>query len=459
MQSISLYQEITEKFSVYKNEFLYVRLPSIVHSITDEQVAAQVDKLSEMTEVLYISVADTFKGLDPDTLFDAKKAKWFGFTINLKEKNSDSETHTIFSNVDVEAVKKFEMIVRQVKYQGSVIPELAFFSDHMLGPTIWEFFQRFNLPFLFLRVSDSPNAQEVLRVKEAFEYLRIRGFKKNIYFTFDNPCWDEWNKKTLNTFSGISTVHLDLSNKCTHSCVFCGLWGPDFIEETKKNSEGNKLSDSMKNFMNKQMSHEKAIEVLKSLPFTVREVQFGGAGDPLTHPNWLDIITRWRSRGMDMEVLSNYEYPSIADLDLLHRLGRGEKKFRFIVNISAATAEVYKLVRPRQTKEVFDKVISNIRYSAMLRNRDGYGVDIVMLQIINLYNYKEAVKMIELAAELGVAVWLKPLEVHGPIHKKFTIPFEDYDEFKIIMSRVLAKAEELKVKLLFKEYIEKIIFA
>lgn len=457
MHAITLSDHDLPKRQIYKNEFVYLRLPSERWGGKDETVVAQVDSLAQMSEKVYVSINDGLKTLDPDLLIADGKIKWVGFSILLKGQKSETGS-SVFSSIDKEAVTTFKRIRSQFKNSEAIIPEIRFQSDFSLGPTIWELFQTFDLPFAFLRVEGLPTNKSIQRIKEAFEYLRIRGLRKNIYFNFDNIFWKEWNKQTLNTFSGISTVHIDLSNKCTHSCVFCGLWGPDFIEQSKKDA-GNKIDDNLKNFMNRQMKYEKAIEILESLPFTIDEVQFGGAGDPLTHPQWLDIVSQWRNRGMTVEVLSNFEYPNYEQLEKLHEISKGDKNLRFIINVSAASAEVYTQVRPRQTSETFEKVISNIRYSANLKKRDGHGLDIVMLQIINVYNYKEAVKMVELAHELGVHLWLKPLEVHGPIHKKFIIPKNSYDEFKKNMSKVLIRSEELGVNLLFKEFIEKIVIS
>lgn len=451
----NLFRERTSNPHVYCDEFVYIKIPD-KNFCSSEDVRERVEHLASMSKQLYLSFENELHGLDPDELLHSGKAKWFGFNLDLvKEDNVTDNKFNVFTNVDKDAINRFMIVRKQFKYQGAVIPEVSFSSEYSLGPTIYELFQTFHLPFLFIRVEGRPDDLNVRRIKEAFEYLRMRGFKGKIYYNLENPYWREWNAKTLNTFSGLSTVHIDLSNKCTHSCVFCGLWGPDFIEEAKK-AYNNVIDDRHKNYMNRQMDRDKALSILSSLPFTVSEVQFGGAGDPLTHPNWLEILSKWRSKGVTLEVLTNFEYPSREEIEILHELARGNKSFRFIINVAAASPEIYKKVRPRQTTATFEKVISNIQYATELKRRDGEGLDIVMLQILNVYNYHESIEMVELAHKLGVDLWFKPLEVHSPIHKKFTIPIEKHEEFKDLMGRILIKAHTLGVRLVLKNYLEKI---
>jgi MoaA/NifB/PqqE/SkfB family radical SAM enzyme len=143
--------------------------------------------------------------------------------------------------------------------------------------------------------------------------------------------------------------------------VFCGLWGPDFIDAMKK-EQGGTLTPDTKKFMNLQIPYDRALSIIKNAPETVNNVQFGGAGDPLTHPNWLELLREWRTRGVRVEVLSNFEYPTLEEIEEIHKLSRGSGGISFLVNVSAATPETYVKVRPRQNEQTFNQVISNLIY-------------------------------------------------------------------------------------------------
>lgn len=442
---------------IQKNEFVFLKLSTELNS-TDESINIIFDSLTKKTDRLFFSI-DNLIDFPHIKEYEAKfPIAWFGVPVmvgsNQQGFNSD---HTVYSNIDSLSLNLFDAQKNQFTDQQKVIPEFNLSGNHyQLGPTIVEFFDRYKLPFAFLKIEGLPDMQQVQYFRETFESLRIKGFKGKIYFSFNNAHLDEWNIKTYNTFSGIQTVHLDLSNKCTHSCVFCGLWGPEFIDEMKSRTDDGVLRPDVVNFMNRQMPYQRAIEILEALPDTVKAVQFGGAGDPLTHPQWLNILARWRARGFKVEVLTNFEYPSKEELDILHELSQGRRNFDFMINVSAATPEVYKIIRPRQSQATFEKVIANIRYSRNLRIRDGYGLTFTMIHIINTHNFREAVKMVELAHELGTGVWLKPLEVHSDIHKKYTIQKEDYPLFQKMMKQALLRADELKVKIVLREFLEAI---
>ncbi|MFA6237016.1 MAG: SPASM domain-containing protein [Bacteriovorax sp.] len=443
---------------IQSNEFVYLKLPEVLYSdITS--TATLLNSLTKKTDRLFFSIDDLSEFHRAPEYADQFPVAWFGISVPVgSNRQGFKSEYTIYSNVDSLSLDFFQAEKSKFKDQHKVIPEFRLTENHyQLGPTIAEFFERYKLPFAFISIEGAPDQERIQYFRETFETLRIKGFKSKIYFSFNNPYLDEWNIKTRNTFSGIQTVHIDLSNKCTHSCVFCSLWGPEFIDAMKSQTADGILAPEIVNLMNCQMPYERAVEILESLPETIQSVQFGGAGDPLTHPRWLDVLSRWRSRGPSIEVLTNFEYPSFEQLESLHQLSRGGRTFDFMVNVSAATPEVYKTVRPRQSASTFEKVISNIRYSKNLQKRDGHGVSFTMIHIINVHNFREAVKMVELAHELNTGVWLKPLEVHSEIHKKYSVPKIDYPLFQQIIKQALKRADELKVRVVLREFLEAIV--
>jgi MoaA/NifB/PqqE/SkfB family radical SAM enzyme len=419
---------------IQSDEFVYFKMPDSDEKDFKSSLETILAALSKKTSRLFFSESNSVDAQFINQLCNKYSVTWLGVKIPVKTAG--------------ESFKLFSMVA-----QKNSIPEFEYSGNSELFiSTILHFFEQLNLPFAFISVQGPPDAEQVLLYRSIFSSLRKSGFTQKLYFSFNNLFLDEWNIKTHNTFSGLNTVHIDLSNKCTHSCVFCGIWGPDFIDEVKSKSNGALSADDI-NFMNRQMPPERAVEILNSLPETVQKVQFGGAGDPLTHPQWLDIITRWRARGFSIEVLSNFEYPDFEQIEVLHKLTNNKRNFSFLINVSAATHETYKAVRPRQSKAVFEKVLENIKFAHSLRVRDGHGLSLTILNIINSQNYKEAIQMVELAHSLGVGLWLKPLEIHSPLHLKYAIPESEKNNYDEIMAKAAARAAQLKVEISFADQV------
>lgn len=126
----------------------------------------------------------------------------------------------------------------------------------VLGPTITGVYEK-GVPWIVLNVEGKPNSERCFQLRDVFEYLKIRSCNRlNVYFPFWSSHYEEWGIKTQNTFSGLEYVHIDISNRCTHSCVFCGLYGPDALEEMKMNG-GGKISESISNHMKMEINPDK----------------------------------------------------------------------------------------------------------------------------------------------------------------------------------------------------------
>jgi len=416
---------------IQKDEFVYFKWPIAVESNVEASLVEMTKALTSQSGSVYLA-SSAYDRTFVTALLNSHPVKWLGIKVTSQRALEEFAEATSF-------------------FKRALIPELSECTEvEQTATTIINLFDSFQIPFLFIDIDGEPDSKRVLLYKNVFELLRKKHFSKTIYFSFSNTDHEEWSLKTKNTFSGITTVHLDLSNKCTHSCVFCGIWGPDFIEEMKKQSNGS-LSQDYVEFMNRQMPYEKTRQILNALPATLQKVQFGGAGDPLTHPQWFPILSEWRSRGLSVEVLTNFEYPTREEIENLHALSRGKRNFSFLINVSAATAETYSKIRPRQSTAIFEKVISNIGHAHQLRKRDGYGLALTIVNIINSQNYKEAIQMIELAHQLGVGVWLKPVEVHSHLHQKYAIPENEMDDYKAILRKAANRASELGVELSLEE--------
>lgn len=336
-----------------------------------------------------------------------------------------------------------------------IIPEIEVTDDlQMLGPTLMALSRKIP-PWIMLGVGDEPKASQVKALKETFEYLQIRGFPLiDIYFSFDYLHARTWKAQTECFYSGPDEFHIDLSNKCTHSCVFCALYAPAIIDDLKSNG---RFDENIKRFMSSQLDPEKAVELIQSLPVTTRLIQFGGSGDPMLHPKAIELITYARERDFPVEILSNMEYFKAGDHEKLTALGGfAEYSLRFIANISAATPETYVLTRPRQKTATFEKVVKTLRKFSDLREQNGgWGVHFDVMCVLNRLNYHEAPLFIELAKEVGAtAVWFKPLEIHSQFHYDLLPKPEEQEKYLSALQKAMEKADRAGVLIKDRQYME-----
>lgn len=363
---------------------------------------------------------------------------------------------------DSALVRQYDFLREGLSFKESapvhLIPEIEI-TDHLelLGPTLMALSQR-QPPWMVLAVNSEPTPKRVSALRDCFEYLQIRGFPLiDIHFSFENEWARNWKAQTECFFSGPEEVHIDLSNKCTHSCVFCALYAPEIIAEFKAT---NRMDDNLKKFMSAQLDEQKALELIQSLPITTKLVQFGGAGDPMLHPKAIELITHARQRAIPVEILSNMEYFKEGDHEKLTALsGRLDMSLKFIANISAATPETYVLTRPRQTHATFNKVIGNLRKFSELRKKNhGRGVHFSIMCVINRLNFHEASKFVELAKDVGAAqLWFKPLELHSVKHHSLLPKPEEKPLYVKALREALQLADKMGVTIYDRGFIEETI--
>lgn len=329
----------------------------------------------------------------------------------------------------------------------------------VLGPTITGLYQA-GLRWTVLNVEGEPDDERAQKFKDVIEYLKIRGCNKlNVYFPFWNKYFREWDIKTQNTYSGLEFVHIDVSNRCTHSCVFCGLYGADAQEDIKKRS-GGIIPKQMTDYMKQEIEKDKCLNIIQSLPWSIRSIQFGGFGDPLMHDHAVDFISAARKRGFRVEVLSNMEYLDDEQIQNLHTLGGYNfHDLHFIVNLSGATPETYIKTRPKQTLKNFEKVLHNINlFSTLRKSNNNNGANFTIMCVVTTLNCHELLEVAQLGHSLGARrLWFKPMEIHLQSHANY-VPGKTHIEKMVTgLKAALNFAKENNIEIAQESYCEEII--
>ena len=447
------------------NELAILDLTAQSPFVVDDEILDVIDTLSDITRKssLYISLSSLGKSLYED----------FGVVEELVDRglnrlhlrvSVDIPAYT-YSGVDQrcpELVEIFDVVemIRRYFPQLVIIPCLECPIDqiHHLGPLI-TFFREAAYNEILLVPPPKRTKEAVLAYQDLFQYLRMRGVTRTwIPFYYCHPNHEIWNVQTFNNFSGPHTVHFDISNKCTHSCIFCGLYCDAAIENQKKADE--KTAKEIRDMMRAMLDPAKGREILETLPESVKSIQFGGAGDPMTHPNFVEFIQIARERGIACEVLSNMDYFTEESIQKLSDLGSNRMHdLHFIANVSGASQGMYLKTRPRQTVKNYDNVVKTLnRLKEERESRGGRGVFVTMMCVLNKINYIEAVDYVEFSKLVGASrIYMKPLEVHADQHRTLLPDENHWADYANKMKQALEKADALKIGVMDRETMEAIV--
>lgn len=467
MKTINLVDDFDGDIFVYSraymlkpDEMFYVRLKSL-SEITEEVEKLIIDAAFLSSNVILSIPAEDFDNTELTWKYFMHGVK--GFALRTSHSVSKWLKHQgigQFNSGDRDVIDLYQNCIGLLPEGKELAIEFQTGDDlRVLGPTITGLYE-LGLRWVVFNVDDPATEEKAAKFREVFEYLRIRGCTKlNAYFPFWSESFREWDLKTLNTFSGLEFVHLDISNRCTHSCVFCGLYGHDSIEDIKGRT-GGFLPDDLKAHMKKEIDGERCLAIIKSLPWSVRAIQFGGFGDPLMHEKAVEFIAATRKRGFRVEILSNMEYLKDEDIEMLSKLGGDNfHDLHFIANISAATPELYVKTRPKQTAKTFEKIIHNISLFSKLRNENnGSGAHFTIMCVVTSLNCENLFEMAKLAHELGSAeIWFKPMEIHHSTHSKYIPQKDQMPQMVKSLKEALKYADENNVRVVQRDYCEEII--
>jgi MoaA/NifB/PqqE/SkfB family radical SAM enzyme len=189
------------------------------------------------------------------------------------------------------------------------------------------------------------------------------------------------NKKV---YTGPWTVQIDLTNRCNNNCIACWCRSPllkdrEMDEETKK----------------KMLSREVAMKLIDDLDrLGVREIYLTGGGEPLMHPNALEIMRYIKKKNIKLDMSTNFTMVNenvakeFVDMGLDH----------MNISIWAGTAKTYSLLHPNKTEKTFKRIEKVLNFIQKLKKKKGKSKPkIGMYNVILNLNYHEVEKMLEFA--------------------------------------------------------------
>jgi MoaA/NifB/PqqE/SkfB family radical SAM enzyme len=192
-----------------------------------------------------------------------------------------------------------------------------------------------------------------------------------------------------------------------------------------------------------ELSKEKLFEILDDFKeIGVKAITYSGGGEPLVHPNIIEVMQKTLDYGIDLSIITNGQKLNGEYAEILTRA----KWVR--ISMDYCDAKGFK-ISERGNEKMFCEMIENIKNFSQLKREGDFEVN----YIVTKENYLDLSTSAELLKKLGVdnirysPVWIKNLEeYHKPIKdivikslneikssfedKKFKI-YSGYDEYSV----------------------------
>lgn len=188
-----------------------------------------------------------------------------------------------------------------------------------------------------------------------------------------------------NAYKGPNFVQIDLTNNCNNNCAGC--WCHSLM-----------LGDSML----KSEEKEKFIplnilkKIIDDLAFLgTYEILLAGSGEPLMHPDIMEILTYIKNKGIRINLITNF---SLVDKNKAKRLIDLGVDF-ITISLWAGTPETYVKTHPNTSKQVFERIKENLTY--LNSSKKGLKPQIKIYNVLSKLNYFEIEQMVDFAVNTG----------------------------------------------------------
>lgn len=194
----------------------------------------------------------------------------------------------------------------------------------------------------------------------------------------------------------VPPIYMEMSpmGACNHRCTFCGV---DFM-----------------GYKNRRLATEMLRQRIPEMgKFGLKSIMFAGEGEPLLHPDIVDITRITRDSGIDPSFTTNGVFLSEEVAEGLLPITEWIK-----VSFNAGTATSYAAIH--RTKESdFNKVLANIKKAVEIKSFNGYRCTIGLQMVLLPENRADAVGLARIARDLGADyLVVKPYSQHIQSHTR-----------------------------------------
>ena len=231
--------------------------------------------------------------------------------------------------------------------------------------------------------------------------------------------------------TGPIAVSVDLTRQCSMACVMCWYWSPWLKEAPTRD------------WACEHIDYPLFLELLKDFKkLSVKRLIFGGQGDPFLHPEIMKILEATKKAGIEVSLITSGNYFTDESVKKIVELEIDQLD----VSLQAATPETYKKIHPALKEGVFEKIKRSLLLLSELKKAAGRKQPyLTLIDAVCSLNYKDTVRMVELAHEVGAQnVGYKRIDVI-PETRSLLLNEGQVEELCALINEAKARAEELGV--------------
>lgn len=235
---------------------------------------------------------------------------------------------------------------------------------------------------------------------------------------------------TRQALTGPISVSVDLTRKCSMACVMCWYWSP--LKESPS-----------KEWSGEHIDYPLFLELLKDFKkLSVKSLIFGGQGDPFLHPEIMKIVEAAKKAGASVSLITSGGYFTEENVRELVRL----KVDQLDVSVQGATPETFRQIHPALKEGVFEKIKGALLLLTELKKAAGQKEPFLsLIDAVCSLNYKDMVRMVELAHEVGAQnLGYKRMDII-PETRSLLLNKSQVKELGPLINEAKAKADELGI--------------
>jgi MoaA/NifB/PqqE/SkfB family radical SAM enzyme len=229
-----------------------------------------------------------------------------------------------------------------------------------------------------------------------------------------------WSRESA--YAGPFAVTIDPTSRCNLRCAGCGFHSP--LLEGAPLDAGDLDRDLFAGLC-------RELETMGT-----RRLVFCGQGEPLLHPQLLDLIRLAKGAGLQTTLMTN---GTLLTEEKIHGL-IDSRLDQIRVSLWATTPEEYAANYPGSSPRLFEAMLAGLALLASISRSRASGLRVTLHAVLDRFNWQQVEAFVDLAIKAGVtALSFSPLHSHNGRLRDLALTAEAEQELKDSLRRAQSR--------------------